>query len=35
MMKNLVMVLLKMVLRIMSIMTWTHMDTELRLAVGK
>jgi len=35
MMRNLDMELPKMVLRIMSIMTWTHMDTELQVAVGK
>jgi len=35
MMINLDMELPKMVLRIMSIMTWTHMDIELRQAVGK
>ena len=33
--KSLVMVLLKMGLRIMFIMTWTHMDIELHQVVGK
>jgi len=35
MMINLDMESPKMVLRIMFIMTWTHMDTGLRVAVGK